>query len=871
VRRLVRAARPARCVWSFWLAAGVSFVAANVQAQAYYRFATPAPWVEVVDAEPAPAASPPRADSVETLLFDRQFNVTSAGDDYYQRLVTRVLNPTGVDEYSQVDLAVDPTFQSLDLHWLRIIRDGVVLDQQATARITELPQETDLRNRVYNGRYTINVLLSDVRPGDVVDYAFSLQSRNSLFPEHFYTRVDLGWSTPVARQRVRIVSPTARALRYRMSDGSPVPQPVSRDGTSELLLDTRDVNGVAADDAVPGWYSVWPFLEAGDLHEWGDVVRRTIPLYRDRSRGGALVDEVIAAIRAEGGSLEEQALRALQWVQEEIRYTSISIGRGSHQPTEPNVVIERRFGDCKDKSLLLVAILEALGIEADVALVNTWRGRALDETLPSPYAFDHAIVRALVGSSEHWLDPTGYTQYSPLNVEHSPDFARALVLSETVDGLQIIPKPGPDMRRRAVAVVLDARKGLEAPATLDITTQYSGALADTMRTLFASGTREQRETDYTSYAARYYTTAKMRAPLAFDDDRERNVLEVREQYSLDSAFIANDEGVLELVLHPDEVYNYAEPLGAGSRRAPLALEYPIDLSQSIVVHLPDEWRVAEEETVVDNPVFHYRGSARYSARTLQLAYEYRALDDHVPAGDLARYEADRARVYADLGYSLTFDPTLESGIPTAVAPLPMIVLLLSLAGSIWAAVTIGWRYDPEPRPVAADAPVGIAGWLLLPCLGVLITPFVLGWLVLQWLPFIGAAQWAVLPDLVSEAYRSSAQTVVLAMLAVCVGFTVASALVLVLFFCKRTSTPNLYIALEWTVSAVVLAFMIWAIASGLDSETNPAGLTAETIRDLIGSAIWTAYMLSSRRVAATFVGRRRQGLLPAPREAVASS
>jgi transglutaminase-like putative cysteine protease len=849
---------------SSFLAICVLVVAAGAQAQSYYRFAAPAAWVDVATVDTESARAGVRADSTETLLLDRQINVTAAGDDYYHRLVTRVLNSAGVDEHSQIDFVVDPTYQSLDVHWLRIIRSGVSIDQKPTARISELAEETDLRNRVYNGRYTVNVLLSDVRPGDVIDYAFSIRSRENLFPGHFYVRLDLGWSVPVERQRVRILSPVGRALRYRSSDGSEIPQPSTRGGVNDLVMESRNLPGVPADGRVPGWYSQWPYLEAGDLPDWRDVVRRVSPLYRQRPRDGALVTEAVAAIRSVGGSTEQQALRALQWVQEEIRYTSVSIGRGSHEPTAPNAVIERRYGDCKDKSLLLVAMLDALGVEADVALVHSWRGQSLEESLPTPYAFDHVIVRARLGSSLYWLDPTTSTQLSPLAVERSPSFARALVLVDDAQDLEVIPKPGADLRQRDVSVVLDATGGVEAPATLDITTRYRDALADTMRSVFSSTTPEQRQNDYASYIARYYSTAKTREPLSVRDDREGNVLEVRESYSLDSAFVANAEGMLELTLHADELYPYADPLGAGSRQAPLALEYPIHVRQELVARLPESWPVTPDAEAVDNPAFRYRSTVRYASNTVTIRYDYQALDDHVAESDVARYEADRARMYDDLGYVLNYNAALAaSGIPAAVAPLPIIVLLLTFVAAVWAAVALGYRYDPEPKVTDAHAPVGITGWLLLPALGVVASPLVLGWLAIQWLPLIGVEVWGALPTVVAEPFSSSARVVALALLSSTVALMVASALVLWLFVTKRTSAPTLFIAVEWITLAVITGFTIWVVASGLDEESDAASTVRDTIRSAISVLFWTAYMTSSRRVKATFVNRLRPKSSPA--------
>ena len=70
------------------------------------------------------------------------------------------------------------------------------------------------------------------------------------------------------------------------------------------------------------------------------------------------------------------------------------MGRGSHEPQQPAVVLAQRYGDCKDKALLLAALLRELGVEAYPALVNTKLRQRLDDYLPSPFLFDHVITRS---------------------------------------------------------------------------------------------------------------------------------------------------------------------------------------------------------------------------------------------------------------------------------------------------------------------------------------------------------------------------------------------------------------------------------------------------------------------------------------------
>ena len=97
---------------------------------------------------------------------------------------------------------------------------------------------------------------------------------------------------------------------------------------------------------------------------------------------------------------------ALRFVQSDIRYVSISIGTNSHRPYAPAVVLHRRYGDCKDKSALLVTILRDLGINAKPVLVSVSYRKGFGDWLPSPKLFDHAIVRVELDGRQYWLDPT---------------------------------------------------------------------------------------------------------------------------------------------------------------------------------------------------------------------------------------------------------------------------------------------------------------------------------------------------------------------------------------------------------------------------------------------------------------------------------
>jgi transglutaminase-like putative cysteine protease len=330
---------------------------AAVSGESLYRFAPSPQWAKPLVPEyqaPLPAAGVSKGSWY--LLIDSEINIRPDGSDFYQHTATRVVSATGVDEQSQIDITVDPTYQTLSLNSILVVREGKAIDESSRVRITALPQETQLRERIYNGNYNINVLLSDVRVGDVVEYAFTIRSAEHIFPGLTSDRLTVGWSDPVRRQQLRVLAPQNLPISYRNEDGS-MPTARAVGDVRELTWQWHDLAAIAADDDRPSWYSPWPHVEISTAKDWSEVARRIAPLFEVRAAQTPALLAVVRKIREGGGTQAEQALRALQFVQEQIRYVSIDIGPGAFRPATPQQVLERRFGDCKDKALLLTTLL----------------------------------------------------------------------------------------------------------------------------------------------------------------------------------------------------------------------------------------------------------------------------------------------------------------------------------------------------------------------------------------------------------------------------------------------------------------------------------------------------------------------------------
>ena len=130
----------------------------------------------------------------------------------------------------------------------------------------------------------------------------------------------------------------------------------------------------------------------------------------------------------------------------EIRYTGVEFGAAKLTPQHPSEVIQRHYGDCKDKANLLVAMLRAAGIPANLALLSTGPGRDVDPLLPGINQFDHAIVYVPAAGPHDdplWIDATA--EYFAVGTLPYDDEGRsALVISPQTTQLTRTPDPRPE-------------------------------------------------------------------------------------------------------------------------------------------------------------------------------------------------------------------------------------------------------------------------------------------------------------------------------------------------------------------------------------------------------------------------------------------
>ena len=379
-----------------------------VPAGAGYRFGPVPAWVKPLPPAGAPAAQPPApgAKARREVLIDIQAQLApKSATATWLHLQHVALDTSTLREVSEPQINFNPAYQQLLIHQVGVIREGRRLDRLKEVRIEMMRREQSLERQMIDGVRTALVVISDVRVGDVVDLAYTVEGENPIFEGRFAALLPLAGDVPIDRLHLRVEGPPERHLQVKGIASDLTPERFEEGGREVLRLVREHVAPILEESATPPWFKVYPALHISEYASWADVNQWAGRLFAPEPANAALAER-IAALKAEGSTPEQQVNAALRFVQDEVRYFSASLGESSHRPKAPSRTLAERLGDCKDKVMLLNALLTGLGVDARPTLVSVQRNRGISNFLPSHDVFDHVISRVQIGEQVYFLDPT---------------------------------------------------------------------------------------------------------------------------------------------------------------------------------------------------------------------------------------------------------------------------------------------------------------------------------------------------------------------------------------------------------------------------------------------------------------------------------
>lgn len=430
----------------------------------------PAPrWVKTSDPLPVPAEA-------SGLVFvrnqDIQVHLDEQGQLHYNGYRIKILHANAL-QAGNLSIAWDPASGAAVVHSIKVHRGSEVIDALNDTIFEILRREDQLEAAMLDGTLTAVARIADLRVGDELEFAHTVRFKDPTVGNKDAGLLYLPPVTPPGRYRMGLSWDEGQQPTIKMTeDLTPVAQKDER--AVEIRFD-NPVNLTPANDAPPRFY--WQrIVEFSDYPQWSEISRRFAPLYDKASNlsASSSIKKEASRIAAAHVAALDRATAALKLVQQDVRYIYVGLDGGNLTPATADETWQRRYGDCKGKTVLLLALLAELGIEAEPVLANNaGNDDGLNERLPNPQMFDHVLVRARIDGKVYYLDGTlpPVAQPSP-----APTLPYRWILPLTAEGSDIerLEWRPPSVPDEVTLFEIDARAGFDQPARISRTTIVRG-------------------------------------------------------------------------------------------------------------------------------------------------------------------------------------------------------------------------------------------------------------------------------------------------------------------------------------------------------------------------------------------------------------
>lgn len=616
-----------------FLAAGfllTSLLTAPLLAEDLVRGDPPA-WVETKDWTPKRAPDKFEAD-YEDLVREVQVNRTN--DEEYYRIAFRFLSSRGVQDSSTVRIDYQPEYQTVQLHTLRIWREGQPIEQR-TLGFQSVQREQNLEELTFSGLRTWVGFLRDVRPGDVLELAYSLKGRNPVFGNGYFDRFSVDSSYPLDSWVFRLLSLPGKAPELRIFGSDDEPEVRTVGAYEERRIEKRAIPAHQRDDRAPVDGSQGSRYVLSDWKTWAQVRDWALPLYQAVTAPATttLAHQLTAGLQGP----EAKALVLLEYVQDRIRYLGLEVGASSHRPRSPVEVLTSGFGDCKDKAVLFCSLAAAVGVDAWTVLVNNQTGRLVEVEGPTPGAFNHVIAAVSTPTGVWYVDPTLDHQGGPLDQRVLDHYQFGLPVRARSEGLVRID--GPSLGTRELIQTFRFA-GFESEGTVTMEYTFTGWDADQQRRRWDGLNVVEWKKGTQEWLLDEYGQVTLVGEPVFHDDRPKNVCTLSFSFSVKDFWKRNGD-LYKASSYPVLVgAKLYDPEVSAARAQPYGLEYPVTVRQVRRFVVPEGWSSQSQDNTVTGPGFRVWSSVRVPERnTLEFEDLYEGLARQVDPADWEEYKA----------------------------------------------------------------------------------------------------------------------------------------------------------------------------------------------------------------------------------------
>ena len=345
------------------------------------------------------------------------------GTGYREHTVAvRLQSEAALRGFGVVNVEFASATEHVEFHYARVRRaSGTVIETPATD-VIEQPEPVTREAPFYSDLKSAQLPIKNLQVGDVLEWQARVVRARGEAPGHFWgseakvadgmvtleQTVELRapanafvtvWTNPKSDKPAESSEGDQHVWRWKSAQLTPTTGP-----EAEAAKKAKQNKVLTADEQKDQDEGALPWLAWTNFKSWEDVGAWYRGLEGKRAEPDDEIRQQVAQLTAKSTTEEDKVRAVYAFVSARVRYVGVAFGVGRFQPHEAADVLHNQYGDCKDKATLLAAALSAVGLHPDTVLIG--QEIRMNEAVPSPASFNHAITRVKVGDKEVWLDAT---------------------------------------------------------------------------------------------------------------------------------------------------------------------------------------------------------------------------------------------------------------------------------------------------------------------------------------------------------------------------------------------------------------------------------------------------------------------------------
>ena len=546
------------------------------------------------DVEHIIATAPDASDSpdADTLILFNHFShdiLPNGQSRYTTHQVVKILTERGIQKYGDIAIPYQPTAQNIGVNIARTITaDGTVLQPPAEA-FNDVTPPGLLSQNLYSDAMWKVISMVGLAPGVCIEYQVTLEDKVPAGETWITGGYNFQGTEPALATTYALQVPKMWHLQWKIANDAKPNEPevsYTENDTVIYIWKYGEMPALTLEDGMPHVNNVVPRLRYSSIKDWDSVYT----WYKELAKGRYTTDADIAAkveqLTSHLTTVAAKIQAIYHFVATNIRYVGIELGQSAYQPSPANEVFRMQYGDCKDKTTLLIAMLDLAGIKGYPVLVSVAPYERVDTALPSLNQFNHMIAAIPTDTDTYiWMDPTSSTcRYGdiPYNVQGRTGF----LISDTHGEFVEIPVLPPESNRLVSTTELTLSKEGGVQGTLYIQTkgQYDLNARWAYQQIHPSLLKSTLATELSQQFPGIQ--------IAWHDISDLQDLNVPLKINLgfhvaDYATQVGDDMLLPLPI--DEFADYAETFANEQRTYSLDMGYPMQIEKAIRIEIPDGW------------------------------------------------------------------------------------------------------------------------------------------------------------------------------------------------------------------------------------------------------------------------------------------